>query len=279
MEKEEFGLREKDGFGGKKVKSKKRRLLIILICISIFFIIFSTAAFVVTYKYYKYLEVIASQNKNLLTTPSPTPKPVAKKTKTATTTANPDIKKCESLQATNPDPLLITTDAPGIKKNSEEYYYEIFGSSISDLSNQLYDCGPKYDGDSFAGLTTDYINWAYLLKFTTNGSCRVDNLAVGVNVRIYYPKWEAGERATEEVKTRWNEMLSSLTVHEQGHQQIDYDGAQKIFNSISALTGLSCNNLEETVKTETQKIIDEITQNNKNYDNETNHGETQGATL
>lgn len=262
-----------------QIKPKKNHcLLIALICGFLFVILmfFVVLPFILT-RLDAYMNVIASSVNTRTPAVSTTPKAKTKSNKAVIFPENAEIQSCEQVHTSNPEPLIISTDNPILKQNSSDVFYQIYGVTLNDISGQLGSCGPKYEGESFAGMTTDYINWTYLMRFDASGSCRVDNAAVGVNVRIYYPKWDAPENASASTRERWDNMIGNLHVHEEGHRQIDYNGASKIFNTISAITASSCNEVETIVIGETKNIMDEVSQGNKNYDAETNHGETQGA--
>lgn len=277
-QKEQFDV---PSFGLNNISKKKvssRRLFRIIFISAAIQIIFYGSLFLVTFKYLNYLKANASEEIATISK-TKTPNILPTKTALAQKAKTEDIPKCEQISTSNPDALKISTQDPRLSKNQETIYYQIYGRTVNDLKNQLFDCGPKYDNNSFAGMTTDYINWAYMLKFNADGTCKVSDLAVGVNVRIYYPKWEIEEKTNEQVINSFNLMLSSLKIHEEGHKQIDFDGAEKIYNRLNVLSSQSCTGLEELVKNETDKIVEEISQDNLKYDEQTNHGETQGATL
>jgi len=266
--------------GPQQKKPKKNHCL--LAAIILFFVFVMIVFFVILP--YSFSRLNAYMSSALLLSKTPIATVSTTKTRIAAKKTPPpqpvaDIPSCIQVEVLNPQPLSISTDDPVLKQNTIEEYYKIYGTTINDLNSQLYDCGPKYDGNSYAGITTDNINWSYLMRFNQDGSCRVDNLAVGVNVKIVYPNWDSQDNATESTKERWNNMIANLKIHEEGHRQIDYDSAAEIFNTISTVTGNSCEEVERTVKTEASRIMDQSTQKNNTYDEETNHGETQGANL
>lgn len=258
-------------------KPKKNHcLLIALICGFVFVILmfFIVLPFIIT-RLDAYMNVVASSNSSKTPTVITSPKPRTNKKPVEADVY--EIKKCEPVQTSNPDPLNISVEDPVFSKQSSDIYYDIYGSTLNEIRAQLMSCGPKYEGESFAGMTTHYINWNYLMRFDASGTCHVENAAVGVNVKIYYPKWDAPEISSQETRGIWDNMISNLRTHEEGHRQIDYDGGEKLYNTISPVSASSCNEVESIVKDKTSSIVDEISQNNQNYDAQTNHGDTQGA--
>lgn len=260
----------------------KRQVKILLLIASVVFIVLIVISIALMPFFLKRLNLVAdtlaSKTKAPISTQTASTKAQSAK-KTKIPTADYDIPTCNPVQPSNPAALQISTASPGLKTNSEDLYYEIFGNNISDLSGQLHTCGPKTGGESFAGITLDYINWSYLMKFDADGSCRVDSATAGVNVRIYYPKWDAREKASASTIDRWDNMISSLRLHEEGHRQIDYDGGRELLNTISTITGTSCDEVQQKVNSQTKLVTDKISERNEEYDNKTNHGESQGATL
>jgi len=271
------GLKASPSVNSTPPNTKKNHCLLIALIVGFVFIVlvfFVVLPFVLT-RLDAYMNIVASSVSSK--TPSAVTSEKAKTPKKATSLPNYEVNPCQQVQTSNPEPLNISTENPILKQESSDVFYQIFGLTLNDISAQLSDCGPKYEGESFAGMTTDYINWTYLMRFDATGNCRVDNAAVGVNVRIYYPKWDAPENASSSTKERWDNMIANLRVHEEGHRQIDYDGGAKIFNNISSISASSCNEVESLVTNKTSSILDEVSQSNINYDAQTNHGETQGA--
>jgi predicted secreted Zn-dependent protease len=209
---------------------------------------------------------------------TPTPSAVsAKKTKTKQSSTSENVQPCTQVSVSSPEPLNITTGEPGLKTNTTESYYDIYGSIYGDLATQLNLCGPKYEGQSYAGMTVNNIIWKYMLNFDASGRCKVIDPAVGVNVRIYYPNWNPSSDASTQLIERWNTMLTNLKIHEDGHRQIDYDGAGEILQNISIISGTDCTDVENQVQSTTSAIMDSTSQKSKDYDSTTNHGATQGA--
>jgi predicted secreted Zn-dependent protease len=72
--------------------------------------------------------------------------------------------------------------------------------------------------------------------------------------------------------------MKNLVLHEEGHASIASEGAQTIYDTIVAMpSSTTCAALEKATNAAAQEKIDEIKQQQKHYDKETEHGKTQGA--
>lgn len=189
-----------------------------------------------------------------------------------------DLQSCEMLTVPENSGLQISTSSPGLRDSTADHYYKIYGNTVWDLRNQMSQCGPKQDGESFDAVTHYYINWNYLYQYQADGSCQIKNVAVGVKVDIYYPGWQKPNNPDYLVVERWNAYIKNLIVHEEGHRQIAFEGAKQIFDKLNSIPESDdCQTIENQANAESTAITNEVAVRQKSYDDATNHGETQGA--
>lgn len=189
-----------------------------------------------------------------------------------------DLQSCEMLTVPENSGLQISTSSPGLKDSTADHYYKIYGNTVWDLRSQMSQCGPKQDGESFDAVTYYYINWNYLYQYQADGSCQIKNVAVGVKVDIYYPGWQRPNNPDFVVVERWDSYMKNLIIHEEGHRQIAFEGAQQILDKLNSIPESDdCQQIENQANTESVAITDAVAARQKSYDDTTNHGETQGA--
>lgn len=205
--------------------------------------------------------------------------PTAKPTSIKTSISYPSPAACNQVQVPSSTALDISPNNPGVKEKTDLHYYSIYGYTRNDLRAQQGQCGPKWAGESFGGMTTYYVNWIYNYRTSAN-SCGVKDAAVGVKVDITYPKWDTPEDYQQGLLQTWQSYIAALETHENGHGQNGIDAANDILNSISSLPSeATCDALTEAVNAKANDIMAIYSAKDKSYDDTTNHGETQGASF
>lgn len=193
------------------------------------------------------------------------------------TATYPVPNNCNVISPGSPAPLTITADGSGLNTNVNNIFYQIYGYTQADLRNQMAECGPKSDGENYDGITFYYFNWIYNYAEASN-SCNIKDVAVGVNVNIYLPKWDTPDQYQNGLQDKWNDFSSALSTHENDHRDIAYEAGQEIVNTLSNLENASsCDAINTTVNDKANEVISVYDTKQKDFDAQTNHGATQGA--
>lgn len=197
--------------------------------------------------------------------------------KTTTQASSPVPNSCQQVQHPAASAISISTSNPGFHQDVDNYYYQIYGLTTSDLGAQMRECGPKWEGGSYGAITNWNTNWQYNYLPLANG-CNIQNVTVGVKVDIYYPKWEPSDSFQSGLATIWQNYIDALVVHENGHRDFALEGGQEILNTLSNLPSQTTCDEAGMVANETgSSITDDYSARSRAYDDATNHGETQGA--
>jgi predicted secreted Zn-dependent protease len=77
---------------------------------------------------------------------------------------------------------------------------------------------------------------------------------------------------------QWEQYLRALAVHERGHRAIAYAGAGRVIRAIRGVSDQSCAAISHAVRAVVEPLIAAIRTEEAQYDLETRHGATQGAT-
>lgn len=158
--------------------------------------------------------------------------------------------------------------------------YKITGNSVDTLRKQMTTLGPSdISAEHFDASTHWQVLWNYQYEEMTN-FCRVTDVKVKVNIIYEFPDWVDYAIADYSLKTRWNTYLLHLRTHERGHAQNGIKAGMNIEQALKALPTMSnCTTLINTADAIAYKMIAEHNTFDINYENETNHGVTQGATF
>lgn len=194
-------------------------------------------------------------------------------------TTQSEVGQCEHLELVDSVPIDISPSDPGLKQDIDTHYYQVYGTTPTEVRTQLNECGAKSGGEGYDAYTSYYINWAYNYQ-PIAGGCLVKDVAVGAKIDFFYPKWEDPGNAQAGLKENWQRYMNNLETHENGHKDIALAGAQAILDALVSLpTYSTCDEAQSTANSTAQGIFNDYDARQEAYDAETNHGATQGATF
>jgi len=159
--------------------------------------------------------------------------------------------------------------------------YTIVGDTASELYSQMDALGPvdQKEGKRFQGNTAWNIHWNYMVRSQPGGLCRIDQVAINLQVTMTLPDWKPKRHADSLVKSRWPMFLSALTNHEMGHRA---NGVRAAFAVRDALAGLApgdCAQLANAANAAAKAALDARQNADADYDRETDHGARTGVSL
>ncbi len=124
--------------------------------------------------------------------------------------------------------------------------YDVDGETVADIRAAMTANSPE----SYWGYTRWYVSWT--------AQCEVS-----VKITYTLPSWTGHDDADEELQDYWDTFIANLRIHEQGHGGHGRSAGAEI---------------EETGCVEDPYgIIEKWAKQDKTYDDETDHGVTQGA--
>lgn len=160
----------------------------------------------------------------------------------------------------------------------EEFqFYEVAPTSKNDLLRTLNRTSPiRESGEVFHGYTKYNINWRFWWK-TNDNQCVFTKVETTLKLKYTLPKLKSSK---SDVNAIWSNWYPNLKTHEEGHAELAKNIANKIDKRLLSIGPKSdCNILEKSANNLAYKLMAELKEANKNYDINTNHGETQKAWL
>jgi predicted secreted Zn-dependent protease len=159
-------------------------------------------------------------------------------------------------------------------------YYEIHGATPGDLRDQMNRLGPADStGRRFDGRTDWYIDWHYSYNGTNTG-CKIATTEVDVKVTFTLPHWAPPNNISPGLVEKWDKYMVALQSHEDGHKNNALSSGQAILRAFKALPPYpDCDEVKQNISATGQRIIKQANQNDLDYDAQTKHGATQGATF
>jgi predicted secreted Zn-dependent protease len=159
-------------------------------------------------------------------------------------------------------------------------YYDIEGTTIAELKQQMRQGGTKWDdGKVYAALTTWDIRYNYEITEKA-GTYSIKSVATDISVVFHLPNRIAVAAAPELLAGQWETYMENLMEHEYGHKDISVKAAAEINQTLASLESFSS---KEKLDNEAKRLVAAKFKRLKElhiaYDEETRHGIMQGAIL
>lgn len=184
------------------------------------------------------------------------------------------------LTVVTPQSAVTTSPDPAIQVSRRVNYYDIRGSSASDLRQQMSALGPPdLRSNKIFDARTDWeIAWRFYYKNSLLGDCAIARAEVDVNLVFTFPRWLTPAEASPGLVEKWNAYQQALTTHEEQHAELAIAGGKTIYDAILAVPpAATCPALEDVANAAARQVFDQIQAQQERYDSDTNHGASQGA--
>jgi predicted secreted Zn-dependent protease len=151
-------------------------------------------------------------------------------------------------------------------------HYDVEGDSYEALARSLNSRGPS----GFHGLSAWQVRYAYTARREAD-RCRVETLAFTIDGEVLLPRWRDGERAPADLRRHWERYLAALERHEAGHLQHADELVAAARQRMLALGSHACDSLQGAMQTAYDQVARALADRDRQYDERTGHGATQGA--
>ncbi len=169
-----------------------------------------------------------------------------------------------------------TTLPPSVTEQYE--YYDVQGSCENDLIRDLGKKGiPWDDGKRYESVTSWHVKWHYGYSADSQ-ACSADGFQVNVDIVFRYPRWLRTEHAPLTLAEKWSSYMENLIVHENEHRDMAVEAAEDLSRVISEMPpATTCSDLDRAVRALSHERMKKLNDDERHYDEATNHGATQGA--
>ena len=179
------------------------------------------------------------------------------------------IDKEQTLQRGKVLPPLVT----------EKYeYYEVCGCCEEELHCDLKKkCVTWTDGKKYDSLTSWDIKWDHEYDQASK-TCAVNSFRPIINFTFRYPKWNRTNDAPNSLTEKWDRYLKNLIAHETGHRDMVVEAVKDLSRVVVQLPpAATCGDLDSNVQELFRKSMEKMKHDQREYDEATKHGGTQGA--
>lgn len=191
------------------------------------------------------------------------------------------VPACQTGALLKPQAVSLAATQTGLVRTPKSVGpYTIYGNTVSQITSQMYSCSPVVIGNEHFAGSTDYVmSWNYGIQGNAQNVCTLTDVRVGLAVSQTLPSWQPSATASASVKTQWQRFITNLTIHEDGHAQLDAQYAQTLATTLQTTPATDCNSITTVANARAQAVIAALDRANEAYDAQTGHGRTQGATL
>lgn len=195
-----------------------------------------------------------------------------------------DIPENVKLAKINPDDIAYRPKQLDVARKlliKEKYrYYDVAGQSVAQIRQEMKRNGTKWnDGKVYAALTSWDIRYSYDVT-SENGKFLISSTATDVDIVIDMPRWNADPQASRELLGEWERYARVLKEHESGHRDLAVKAAGEINEILAGLGSFGSRaELDREAKKQAQAKLKQMKQLQIDFDEHTNHGIKQGASL
>jgi len=157
--------------------------------------------------------------------------------------------------------------------------YKVTGSTAAGLRQQMNSDGPLDHDKHFDAHTEWNVRWTY--PFDRSGSgCSTGPVTVTLTITYHFPEWGDESDGSQALQAKWHKYQEALQTHEDGHAEHGREAADDIIRELSGLPAAdACPAMDGIANAKAQAIIGRYAAEDVDYDRDTNHGATQGATF
>lgn len=164
-----------------------------------------------------------------------------------------------------------------IRHSHRVNFYSVNPRSRQDLGAAINRASPIQGG--YHGLAEWNIRWEYSYQ-NQGSSCRIGSVQVTLESKVHMPQLTPNQNYDASITSVFNAYYDALMHHEEGHLTHGILAANEAKQAIQdAKAASSCRAAGNNANTAANAVITKYNRADQQYDNQTNHGATQGARL
>ena len=158
-------------------------------------------------------------------------------------------------------------------------HYLVSGSTLREIRQSIDRLRPGGKTNGHDALTAWKIGWNVQVS-PVAGQYRVTSFTTTTSVTMTMPSWRAPTNAAPSVMQRWMPYYSALQKHEAAHATNGMMAAVELRKRVAEIGADSSHiQLQQRVQAVADAVIAEFKQRDKDFDQKTDHGRKDGASL
>lgn len=165
-----------------------------------------------------------------------------------------------------------------LRVSARQTFYTIEGETAPQLVAQIQNRGPLWsNGYRYEAMHTWKLNRSYSVA-QQGDRCRLTTIDIALESEITLPHWEPPADASGQLVANWDHYTKALKQHENGHREISIAAGEQVLQQLLSLPSYAtCTELRTAAKAIVDDILAQTSSEQRNYDSNTQHGLTQGA--
>ncbi|MBD2090494.1 DUF922 domain-containing protein [Microcoleus sp. FACHB-1515] len=166
----------------------------------------------------------------------------------------------------------------GLRVSARQTFYTIEGETAPQLVAQIQNRGPLWsNGYRYEAMHTWKLNRSYSMV-QQGDRCHLITVNIAVESEITLPHWEPPADASGQLVANWDHYTKALKQHENGHRDISIAAGEQVLQQLRRLpNSATCAQLRTAAKAIVDDILEQTSNQQRDYDASTQHGLTQGA--
>ncbi|HEX8298184.1 MAG TPA: DUF922 domain-containing protein [Rubricoccaceae bacterium] len=163
-----------------------------------------------------------------------------------------------------------------VRTHISEAPYAVTGATEEAITASMVQAAPSEGTERFFGLTTTELAFRYH-RTQTAGGCALRDVRVDLAVTVALPRWTRPPEAPYALARDWSRFETALRRHEDHHRELAEAGAEAVRAELDGLAAPTCAEADAEARRRAERAGIENEAAHRRYDDETGHGQTQGA--
>jgi predicted secreted Zn-dependent protease len=164
----------------------------------------------------------------------------------------------------------------GARAQVVEQPYDVHGLTHLEITRSLNEGARTNIRGGFRGYHQWNIRWQFRYAPSARG-CDITSSSVDLESATTLPRWVDRDRADSALVAEWDRYIGALRIHENGHRDIAHRAAGEIQRTLRRFSAGTCASISSHANRVARDILERHRRENSEYDEETRHGATQGA--
>ena len=156
--------------------------------------------------------------------------------------------------------------------------YPVRGRTVAEVRRALGSAATGATLTGSYGEEHSSLRWQWNARASVGLGCELHDVRITVTSSITVPAWVADSAAEPGMAERWAAFDAALRRHERGHEAIAYATAGTLAQSLRHVRSARCADAGIAGNQLGAQAIDALQRAQRQYDDSTGHGRTQGAT-
>lgn len=172
---------------------------------------------------------------------------------------------------------VIDSLPPGVSVLAVDSLYSMVATDERGISLQLRLFGPEFDGRTFHGGHHSRWRYKYTWARDDQGRCKPNEVTILLRSVIHMPHLANLDEVADDLRRDWLTYSANLRTHEEGHREIVRVALAELRKRMLDLPSRECSDYPGAFDPLKNEIREIMRVRQKAYDEETEHGRTQGA--